>query len=317
VLGLAATVGRAGATVGKAFLLPARAVFGTALVRGRLTDLAESGREVEAGARRRIETAAENVLAAPEMERTLDSALAGPLPEALARSLAERRVVERVVREALDDEQKERIVKDVLASREFQTMLEEAIASAAVRAALARQTATVAEQTAARVRAVALHLDDAVERPVRRFFRCAPRAAAMPYAGIATRTLALGVDSLLIASVFLIGAAFVWLVASLAGGLRPDWLGGVLAGVWWFALVVGYFVGFWSAGGQTPGMGLMRVRVLAPGGGSPGGLRSFVRLVGLVLGIIPLFAGALPVLFDPRRRALPDYLARTDVVHAD
>ena len=35
-----------------------------------------------------------------------------------------------------------------------------------------------------------------------------------------------------------------------------------------------------------------------------------------MLAIIPLFAGFLPVLFDRRRRALPDYLAGT-VVRAE
>jgi uncharacterized RDD family membrane protein YckC len=43
--------------------------------------------------------------------------------------------------------------------------------------------------------------------------------------------------------------------------------------------------------------------------------RSLVRLVGIVLAIIPLFAGFLPVLFDPKRRALPDYMAGTTVVY--
>jgi hypothetical protein len=42
-----------------------------------------------------------------------------------------------------------------------------------------------------------------------------------------------------------------------------------------------------------------------------------VRLGGLVLAIIPLFLGFVPVLLDARRRALPDYLARTVVVYAE
>ena len=44
--------------------------------------------------------------------------------------------------------------------------------------------------------------------------------------------------------------------------------------------------------------------------------RSFVRVIGLALAIIPLFAGFLPVLVDDRRRALQDLLAGTVVVHA-
>ena len=38
-------------------------------------------------------------------------------------------------------------------------------------------------------------------------------------------------------------------------------------------------------------------------------------LVGLVLAIVPLFAGFVPVLFTERRRGLPDFLARTVVLY--
>jgi uncharacterized RDD family membrane protein YckC len=43
--------------------------------------------------------------------------------------------------------------------------------------------------------------------------------------------------------------------------------------------------------------------------------RSLLRLMGLVLAIVPLFAGFLPVLFTDRRRGLPDFLAGTVVVY--
>jgi uncharacterized RDD family membrane protein YckC len=48
---------------------------------------------------------------------------------------------------------------------------------------------------------------------------------------------------------------------------------------------------------------------------SPG--RSLLRLVGLVLAIVPLFAGFIPVPFTERRRGLPDFLAGTAVVYDD
>jgi hypothetical protein len=40
-----------------------------------------------------------------------------------------------------------------------------------------------------------------------------------------------------------------------------------------------------------------------------------VRLVGLFLAILPLFAGFVPVFFDGRRRALQDFIARTLVYY--
>jgi uncharacterized RDD family membrane protein YckC len=44
--------------------------------------------------------------------------------------------------------------------------------------------------------------------------------------------------------------------------------------------------------------------------------RALIRVAGLVLATIPLFAGFLIMLWDSRRRCLQDRLARTVVVHA-
>ena len=64
-----------------------------------------------------------------------------------------------------------------------------------------------------------------------------------------------------------------------------------------------YFVLFWSVTGQTPGMRAMRLRVVTADGTPPSLWRAFVRLIGLLLAIVPLFAGFLPVLFDARSGA--------------
>ena len=136
-----------------------------------------------------------------------------------------------------------------------------------------------------------------------------------PYAGIATRGIALGIDAAFANGIVLLIAALLSLVSSLVGDLRPQWLVAALAVAGW-ALAVGlYFTLFWATTGQTPGMRLMRLRVVTANGTPPGLGRALVRLGGLVLAIIPLFAGFLPVLFDPRRRALQDWLAGTVVVH--
>ncbi len=105
------------------------------------------------------------------------------------------------------------------------------------------------------------------------------------------------------------------LVASLVGGLRPEWLVGALLATGWLLIAGTYFVLFWSSAGQTPGMRLLRVRVHGPAGDPPSIGRSLVRLVGLVLAIVPMFAGFIPVLFSKRRRGLPDFLAGTVVVY--
>ena len=79
----------------------------------------------------------------------------------------------------------------------------------------------------------------------------------------------------------------------------------------------GYFVFFWSSVETSPGMHLLGLRVRRPSGERPSVGRSIVRVIGTLISIIPLFAGYIPVLFDARRRGLPDYLAGTEVVYAE
>jgi uncharacterized RDD family membrane protein YckC len=138
----------------------------------------------------------------------------------------------------------------------------------------------------------------------------------VPYAGLATRALALAIDVAIAQAIVFAGGAVLALVASLVGDLKLDTtLTRVLAACAWGLTVGAYFVTFWSTVGQTPGMRLMDVRVITAAGEPPGVARSTVRLIGLGLAIIPLFAGFLPVLVDDRRRGLHDFLAGTVVLH--
>jgi uncharacterized RDD family membrane protein YckC len=163
------------------------------------------------------------------------------------------------------------------------------------------------------LRTTGARLDDRIERVVRR----RPRPVPTVHAGIATRTAALAIDAglMLVAWTSVVGVAA--LVSSLVGTLRPAWLAGALLAAGWILVAGGYFVLFWSSAGQTPGMRVLRLRVRRPDGQAPGVGRSIVRVVGLVLAIVPLFAGFLPVLFTERRKGLADYLAGTVVVYDD
>jgi uncharacterized RDD family membrane protein YckC len=276
--------------------------------------------------RDQIEAAADDVLSAPEVERVIDRALAGPLPEEIARSIARNRVIERLVAELAASGELQRLITAalasprtveltdrVLASDETRNAMRQVAASPELRQAIAQQTSGLAEEVVAGARAGAGRLDDRAER----FFRRRERAARPVYAGVGTRALALATDSLLTIGIYFSVVGVVALVSSLVGGLRPQWLVGALLGSGW-ALVAGfYFVLFWSAAGQTPGMRLLRLRVRTSAGGhlSPG--RAIVRVVGLVLSIIPMFLGFVPVLFTERRRGLADFLAGTVVVYDD
>jgi uncharacterized RDD family membrane protein YckC len=327
-------------TAGRLFFKPVRAVAGP------------RGIDVP----RHLENVTVDALATPTAARTVDSLLAGPLPDAITRSLIEHRVVERVVAEAIasgaveravvsavQDERTEQLLERVLASPdlerllaealeskvtldltdrllespEFERMLEHVLTSPQVRAALAQQSTSLAAETVAGARRRGVRLDEAAERGPRRWSRRGARTGVVPFAGIATRGFGLAVDALLVTLVFVIGAALVGLIASLVGHLRPAWLVGVIEAASWLTLVSVYFVGFWTAAGQTPGMRLMRLRVVTGSDAPPGFVRSVVRLFGLALAIIPCFAGFLPVLFDGRRRALQDYLAGTVVFYEE
>ena len=116
----------------------------------------------------------------------------------------------------------------------------------------------------------------------------------------------------------LVGGGLLGLVSSLVGDLRPEWLVATLLGgcVGDLSVTV-YFVLFWSDHRPDAGHAGDAASRRTADGTPPSIWRAFVRLIGLLLAIVPFFAGFLPVLFDSKRRALPDYLARTVVLYAD
>ena len=283
---------------------------------------------------------------ADETERAIEAAFAGPMPEMIGRALVEQRVIERVVAEMLDasagrEDGAEDVVEQMLrspalerwiASAEagrvaeaaadrvvqspaFKRAVSDLLASPEVRRALTESAAGFGEEGAEAARGKARNADDRVEARVRGWFG-RPRLAEPGFAGLVSRGVALVVDAGLAQVAYLVLAATVGLVLGLAGGLNPGWLAGLLAAGGWLLVVAAYFAGFWSFTGQTPGLRLLRLRVLAGSGEPPSFLRALVRFVGLIAAIIPLGAGFLPALFDRRRRALPDYLAGTTVVYA-
>jgi uncharacterized RDD family membrane protein YckC len=276
--------------------------------------------------REQLETAVDEVLSAPEIARVIDRALAGSLPEDIATSVVRHRVLERVVDELAASGELERLLNAalasprtleftdrVMASDETQHALRQVASSPELRHAIARQTAGFTEEFVTGVRSTTERLDDRVERAVRRRARTGPSS----YAGIVTRALALAVDTVLVVALYTSVVGVASLVRSLVGGFAQEWLAGVLLGGGWFLVAGMYFVLCWSAAGQTPGMRVLRLRVHTTAGEPPSVSRSIVRLVGLMLSIIPLFAGFLPILFTNRRRGFADYLAGTVVVYDD
>lgn len=249
----------------------------------------------------------------PELTRLIDRAFATTLPEEIVQSAVRHQVVDRVVAELVASGALDRAVEEVLQSEQMRRVIREVVESPEVRAAMTQQATGFAEEVVGGVRRRAVRLDDRAELVVRR----RPRAARSPFAGIATRAVALAFDSALIFVTVLSLTALVVLISSLFGTLRPQWLVAVLLGSGWALSAATYLVLFWSSAGQTPGMRLLRLRLRGRNGRPPSLGRALVRFVGTVIAIIPLFAGYLPVLFDRRRRGLPDFLAGTVVVYED
>jgi uncharacterized RDD family membrane protein YckC len=263
-----------------------------------------------------------------EAERAIDGVMAGPLPEAVGRSLVRHHVLERLAAGALAEDADARfeelvrrtvqskvtseLVEEIVQSAAFKGALKSALASPEVREAMAGQAAGFGSDVLNASRRRAERADDSVELRTHRLLGSRQQLPTR-YAGVGTRGTALVVDAAVVTLIFVVGGALIGLVASLFGTLRPAWLVGALAAAGWVLVVTSYFVGFWSTAGQTPGMRMMRVRVIHAADEVPSGWRALLRLVGLVLAVIPLFAGFLPALVDPRRRALPDYLAGTTV----
>jgi uncharacterized RDD family membrane protein YckC len=277
-----------------------------------------------------------------EVERAADVVLAGPFPEALARLLVERRVVERVVAQmvesgeldrtlsaAVNADATERLVREIAASPMIDRLLTEVAESPrvaelverivrrpelqqameeAVRAALAQRAASLRDRMIAGTRRMDARLEAAPRRWVRRHAR-----STSAYAGLASRIAAFLIDVVVVHFAFLVGAAMVGLVLALADAHPSHALEGALGTAGWLAAMAVYFAGLWATAGQTLGMAIFRMRVVAPDGGAPGWGRSLVRLAGGLVAVAFVFLGFLPMLFDDRRRALPDFVARTAV----
>jgi uncharacterized RDD family membrane protein YckC len=269
--------------------------------------------------RRVVERVVEQVLASADLEAAIEAALEHAATERLVQETLASPGFERIATNAADSLLASSLTEHVVDSAEMQRLVEEIASSPAVRAALLRQTTTLGDEVAAGLRRRMERLDDAGERTVqgwsRRRVRPQPSVRGLPsgYGGLGARGLAFTVDLAISALAFLAAAALVGLVAWLTGGLGPGLLAGLLASAGWVIVLAAYLVLFWTVAGQTPGMRLMRLRVTDRGGAPLRFWRALARLIGLVLAIIPVFAGFLPVLFDQRRRALQDFLAGTVV----
>jgi uncharacterized RDD family membrane protein YckC len=252
-------------------------------------------------------------VATPTAQRTLDELFAGPLPEMVGRALREHAVLERIATEYTGGTPLDERARELLERPDVQALILEAVAMPVVRHALAQESSSFSAHVTAALRTRARGIDSVAERAPRRWLG-RPHAADVGYAGVASRALAFVVDGVVVGAALLLAAAAVGVVTALAGPIRPGWLIGTALGTTWFVAQAVYFAGFWSTVGQTPGMRLVGIRVVSSSPATLGFGRALLRYVAVLASIIPCFAGFAPVLLDHRRRAVPDYVARTVLV---
>lgn len=276
-----------------------------------------------AGLDRAAETAVEEALVSaaesPAVERALVRILEGPqFEEALARALGQP-AVERALARALDSEQFDHLWARLLASDEAQRLVERIAEAPEVRAAVTAQGVGLIEDLGRQLRRVARRLDDAFERVARAIFGRPQRTGSPKQAGLVTRTLAVGLDAVILNGALIVISGVIALAASLFDGgngslSTPEVVLGVLG---WIIAWGCYLLFFWSLSGQTPGMRFLAIALDAHGLRQIGVRRSVRRLVGLGLAIIPFCAGFLGILFSERRRGLQDRIADTEVLYVE
>jgi uncharacterized RDD family membrane protein YckC len=312
---------------GHAALRPVRAVASAG--RDALTDEAQraidgvmAGPLPEAVGKSLVEQHVVQRVASSALEAHKAQAAAGGAPsidlapiEHFVKQTLENPAVERMLKETISSRLTAELADAITKSPAFKQTLRSVLESPEMRHALERQTTGLGADIARGARTKAHSADGGVEASVRTVVHHPrPDPSRRRYGGFVSRGVGFVTDLLCIHLTYLVLAGMIGLVTSIFGTLRPTWLVATLAGVGGFLVVGLYFVLFWTTIGQTPGMRLMHLRVLH-GGTPPAVWRSVLRLFGLVLAIVPCFAGFLPVLFDRERRGLQDYIAGTVVVY--
>src|SRR5262245_10757020 len=268
---------------------------------GRVVDNALAGPLPETVARSLVERhvvqrVVEEIFERADVEAAITAALDSAETEQLVQETLSSPGFEKLATTASDRLLASKLPEHVVESPEMQQLVEEIATSPAIRAALVRSTATLGTEVSAGLRRRMESLDNAGERTVQGWLpgRAEPEdresTTRDEYGGLGARGIAFAVDLGICTVIFLLVAAVVGLVSSIAGGLGPGWVEGLLAGSGWALVVAAYLGLFWSVTGQTPGMRFMHLRVTDRSGAPLGAIRSLVRLVGLLLAILPCLA---------------------------
>jgi len=133
------------------------------------------------------------------------------------------------------------------------------------------------------------------------------------FAGIVSRGCAFALDVAILQATLFVFGAVITLIAEAFGDVSIDVsaLELVLGAIAWILAFNAYLIGFWWLAGQTPGMRILGIEVRTTEGGRVTPARGLVRVAGMILAAIPLFAGYVPILLNDRRQGFHDKLAKT------
>ncbi len=149
------------------------------------------------------------------------------------------------------------------------------------------------------------------------------------YAGIVTRGIALFIDLVVLSiSLFAFNQVVILFLEFL--GIPTDCSSSDAVGLYYWActganyfrlfvtalLAPLYYLFFWTLGGQTPGKGLMGVRIVRLDGEPMNVRRSVRRLIGYGVCAATLGIGFLWAVIDDRRQGWDDKIAGTCVVYS-
>ncbi len=137
-------------------------------------------------------------------------------------------------------------------------------------------------------------------------------------AGFASRTIAYGIDAVVITTIFSATTAVISSITALLEYDLPDPTDAARA----LALTTGLLttaaiyelLGWWLFG-KTVGKLVMGLRVVREDGGRPRLVQSAIRVVGYGISAAVFMMGFAWILIDGRRRAWHDHMARTYVIY--
>jgi len=140
----------------------------------------------------------------------------------------------------------------------------------------------------------------------------APQVARLP-----RRLGALLYDGILLFALLLLATALLIIPYDLLAA-RPypqgEWMYRTLFQAYLLAVIVGFFVYFWTHGGQTLGMSAWRLRVVRDDGGRLSARDALRRLAWAALSLAPVGLGLWWCLFDREHLAWHDRRSRTRLI---